>query len=88
MTITKSPMAHKTFSQEQFIQHVFRTQDFYNNVENLAKRQGKKIIMINYEDLIKSKTPYQYLSDLLAGSLKLTSPATTNTFSNTIQDRR
>jgi LPS sulfotransferase NodH len=77
-----------TFAQEKFIQHVFRTQHFYTNVENIAKKQGKKIVVINYEDLIKSKTPYQYLSDLLAGSLKLNSPATTNTFSNTLQDKR
>jgi hypothetical protein len=77
-----------TFAQEKFIQHVFRTQHFYTNVANIAKKQGKKIVVIHYEDLIKSKTPYQYLSDLLAGSLKLNSPATTNTFSNTLQDRR
>jgi LPS sulfotransferase NodH len=77
-----------TFSQEKFIQHVFRTRHFYTNIENIAKKQGKKIVVINYEGLIKSKTPYQYLSDLLAGSLKLNLPATTNTFSNTLQDRR
>jgi LPS sulfotransferase NodH len=77
-----------TFSRQEFIQHITRTQRFHTNVENLAKMQGKKMIVINYEDLIKSKNPYIYLSDLLAGSLKLTSPITNNTFFNTLQDKR